>query len=66
MSDDIATRIERAYQRATGSESPRGARTWFARTAHVSQRHVSRLVSGETPLQGPVLGLLETLERTPP
>jgi hypothetical protein len=60
---DLAARIEQAYQRQTGADSPRGARAWFARRARVTPRHVSRILSGDAPLDGPLLSVLELLER---
>lgn len=59
---DLATRIERVYCALASTDSPRGARAWFARAAHSHPTTVSRwLAAGE--LDGPARGLLEALER---
>jgi hypothetical protein len=60
--DNIAQRIEKVYMALEHTEDPRGSRSWFARRARVTPRHVSRLVAGDSPLEGPVLSVLELLE----
>lgn len=62
---NLAARIEAAYMRRTGSTTPRGARTWFARQAKVHKQSVRRWLSGERPLSGPALAVLELLEAGP-
>ena len=62
---DIAERIERVYRALERPDAPperSGARAWFARRARLTPRHVSRLIAGEHPLDGPVLSVLELLE----
>jgi hypothetical protein len=60
----LSQRIEAAYMRRTGSESPRGARAWFARQAQVHPYTVSRWLAG-APFSGPPLAVLELLEAAP-
>jgi hypothetical protein len=60
---DLGARIERAYMKTTGAPDPRGARAWFARTARVQPRAVSRWLSGERAFDGPAAALLDLLEQ---
>jgi len=61
--EELARRIELAYMASTGRADPRGARAWFAREAGISPRHVSRLLGGQRAVGGPVLRVLDLLER---
>jgi hypothetical protein len=63
--EDLSTRIEAAYQRRTGAQEVRGARAWFAREARITPRHLSKLLKGEHPMEGPMLAVLELLEKAP-
>lgn len=61
--DLLRDRIENLYQQVTGSPTPHGAQTWFARKANVDNRTVNRWFRGEREPQGPVLALLDALEK---
>lgn len=56
-------RLERLYREVTGAVTAHGAQTWFALEARVTSRAVRRWVAGERPVDGPVLALLERMER---
>lgn len=58
----LKERIERVYMALEGKDSPRGARTWFARKAGLAPRSVSRWFSGSRTFRGPAMGLLVQLE----
>lgn len=61
--DLFRQRIEAVYMEITRRDSPHGALKWFADQAHVSPTSVSRWVNGDREPSGPVVGLLEALER---
>lgn len=61
--DALRQRIEAIYIETTRQPSPRGALAWFARQAHVHETTVSRWVTGDREPSGPVIGLLECMER---
>lgn len=47
----------------TRQAKSRGALSWFAEQAHVEPNTVYRWVNGESRPGGPVIGLLECMER---
>lgn len=59
----LRTRIEEVYRQRTGASSGHGALSWFADRAGVHRETVSRWVAGEREPGGPVLALLDCLER---
>lgn len=61
--DVLRRRIEEVYRQHTGASSGHGALTWFAGQAQVGRVTVSRWVAGAREPGGPVLALLECLER---
>lgn len=59
----MTKRIKSVYFALEGTDDPRGARAWFARTARVTPRYESWPGSGKKSLQAPADSLSELLER---
>jgi hypothetical protein len=62
----LSDRIAGVYQRHTGAASPHGSQTWFAGQCGVQVRAVQRWIAGDRQPGGPVLALLERLEKDRP
>lgn len=63
-SQTLRDRIEAVYLAFNDQPEARGALTWFAWKAKVIPGTVSRWVTGQSPISGPALALLEELERS--
>lgn len=61
--DELRERIKAVYVALEDADSAHGALSWFAERAGVRRHSVSRWVTGERSPGGPVLALLESLER---